>query len=817
MAGKSRETTTKFKVDISELKSGISEANRLIRLAKSEFNAASDGMENWSESADGIQAKLEQLNKVLDQEKKKLDLLKEAHARVVEEEGENSKAAQDLQIRINNQQAAVVKTEKSIKDYSAQLDKLEQESKTTKTETEKLTDTITGQSAVLEDLKKKYTDVAIEQGKNSKEARDLAKEIGELSSELKENQDKLEDTKRTADQFDQSLDNVNDSSVELSNGGFTVLKGALANLVADGFQRAISAAKDFVESAVETGMIFDSSMSQVGAVSGAAGKDLEKLRDKAREMGENTKFSASEAADAFNYMAMAGWKTEDMIDGIEGILSLAAASNTDLATTSDIVTDALTAMGYAAKDSGKLADVMAAASSNANTNVELMGETFQYVAPVAGALGFSMEDVASAIGLMANSGIKGSQAGTALRSVFSRLAAPPKEAATAMEILGISLTETDGTMKSLSEVMDDMRVAFDGLSEAEAAQYAKQLAGQEAMSGLLAIVNAAPEDYEKLSRAIYNSEDAAANMAATMQDNLGGDLTSFGSLIESVKITLYEGLEPVLRETIEEIKSFVKSIDWQAAAEKAGEAIGVIRNVLKWIADHGTEIMAVITGIVTGLVAFKAAMAIGKLVSAFSAFFSALSTGQGIITAVKAGMAALNIVLNANPVGIIIGLIATLTAAFIYLWNNCEGFREFWINLWEKIREAAGAAADWLAGVWESVKTFFTETIPTAFHDFIDSVKDFVSGIITWFKELPGKIYDVIVEIFAHLLAWGIELVRFVKEDIPKFIAGVIEWFKQLPGKVWDWLVETATKIFLWGLHIIETGRQKSQEVGMRR
>ena len=169
--------------------------------------------------------------------------------------------------------------------------------------------------------------------------------------------------------------------------------------------------------AVATASEFDSSMSKVSSVSGATGDELDKLREKAREMGAKTKFSASEAADAMNYMAMAGWKTQDMLDGIEGIMNLAAASGEDLATTSDIVTDALTAFGLTAADSGHFADILAAASSNANTNVAMMGETFKYCAPIAGALGFSAEDTAEAIGLMANSGIKSSQAGTALRTI----------------------------------------------------------------------------------------------------------------------------------------------------------------------------------------------------------------------------------------------------------------------------------------------------------------------------------------------------------------------------------------------------------------
>lgn len=299
--------------------------------------------------------------------------------------------------------------------------------------------------------------------------------------------------------------------------------------------------------AIKVGMTFEAEMSKVSAISGATGVDLQALTDKAKEMGAKTKFSATESAQAMEYMAMAGWKTTDMLNGIEGIMNLAAASGEDLATTSDIVTDALTAFGLSAQDSTHFADVLAAASSNANTNVSMMGETFKYVAPVAGALGFSVEDCGVAIGLMANSGIKAGQAGTSLRQMLSRLTKPTKEVQTAMNTLGLSLTDSVGNVKSLDTVMSDLRSGFSGLSKAEQTQIATSLAGQEAMSGLLAIVNASDEDFNKLKDSIYNADGAAAEMAATMQDNLTGQLTILKSEAEGLGIEIYESIEVPLK------------------------------------------------------------------------------------------------------------------------------------------------------------------------------------------------------------------------------------------------------------------------------
>ncbi len=325
-----------------------------------------------------------------------------------------------------------------------------------------------------------------------------------------------------------------------------------------GFTAAATAVGGFGTAAVKSGMNFDSAMSEVSAISGATEQDFQSLRDKALEMGAKTKFSASEAAAAMTYMGMAGWKAGDMISGIEGIMNLAAASGEDLATTSDIVTDALTAFGLSASDSGHFADVMAVASSNANTNVGMMGETFKYVAPVAGALGYSIDDTALAIGLMANSGIKASQAGTSLRSIMTRLstdagASSKKLGALGVltEKLGVEFYNTDGSARDLNDVLIDSRAVWSGLSEEQQITYAKTIAGQEAMSGWLALMNAAPADIDKLTASIKDCNGAAAEMAAIMIDNLAGDLTLLGSAFESLQIVISDALTPTLREFVQ--------------------------------------------------------------------------------------------------------------------------------------------------------------------------------------------------------------------------------------------------------------------------
>lgn len=309
---------------------------------------------------------------------------------------------------------------------------------------------------------------------------------------------------------------------------------------------------------VKTYMDFEAQMKKVQAISGASGADFEALTAKAKEMGAATQFSATESAQALEYMAMAGWKTDDMLGGISGIMDLAAASGEDLGRVSDIVTDALTAFGLQASDSAHFADVLAQASSNSNTNVSMMGMTFQYVAPLAGALKYSIEDVGIAMGLMANNSIKGEKAGTALRAMMTRLVDPPKEAGSAMDRLGITVKNADGTMKPFRQTMKDLRSTFAGLTDAEKAEAASAIAGQEAMSGFLAIVNASEADFDKLTASIDNAEGAASNMAKTVNDNLKGDLKSLSSVWESVQLEFMSGKgADGLREFVQGVKDDV--------------------------------------------------------------------------------------------------------------------------------------------------------------------------------------------------------------------------------------------------------------------
>ncbi len=422
--------------------------------------------------------------------------------------------------------------------------------------------------------------------------------------------------------------------------------------------------------AVKTAADFEAAMSEVGAISGASGEDMAKLTAKAKEMGATTAFSASESAEAMKYMAMAGWKTADMTEGIAGIMNLAAASGEDLATTSDIVTDGLTAFGMAAKESGRFADVMAATSSNANTNVALMGETFKYCASTAGAMGYSIEDISVAIGIMGNAGIKGSMAGTTLKNTIANLAKPTDAQAAVMKKLGISLTDSSGNMKSFAEVMDNLRSSFSGLSETEKAAAATTLAGKQSMAGLLTIVNASTEDFDKLTAAINGSSGSAEEMAAKMLDNLNGQLTLLKSAVEGIAITIGNKLMPYVK----------TAVSW---VQKAADYINNLNdaqldNIIKW------------AGI---------AAAIGPAIMIFGKIVTAVGTAQrifGTITKTIANFGGIMGVIT-SPAGIVIGVLAAIAlAAFLIIknWDKVKGFLQGVGSWFKNAFEKAGFSVE---------------------------------------------------------------------------------------------------------------------------
>ena len=559
-----------------------------------------------------------------------------------------------------------------------------------------------------------------------------------LQREIVETEQELQKLETQANQSATALQKIAATGEKLKTTGETI-SGVGTKLLP--VTAAVTAAGT---AAVTTAADFESAMSKVSAVSGATGDDLDALSKKAREMGSKTKFSASEAAEAMNYMAMAGWKTEDMLSGIEGVMNLAAASGEDLATTSDIVTDALTAFGLSADDSGHFADVLAAASSNANTNVSMMGETFKYCAPIAGALGFSVEDTAEAIGLMANAGIKSSQAGTSLRTIMNNLSGDVKICGSSIGEVTIATTNADGSMRNLSDILADCRTAFAGLTESEKASAAESLVGKNAMSGFLALMNAGEEDIAKLSGAIADCDGTAQSMADTMNDNLEGQLTILKSQLQELAISFGEVLLPAVKSIVSFLQGFI--------------------DVLNNMPDGMKQTIVTVALVAAAL--GPVLIIVGKIITAVGTIMTIVPKVAGVINTVKGAFAALNATMLANPIVLIIAAIAALVAACIYLWNTNEDFRQFWIDLWEDIKEVAiavweaiseflsnawGAIRQTAATVWNGISDFFSgiwDGIKSTVSTVAGAIRDFLSGVWNTIKSTATTVWTAISTFF---------------------------------------------------------------------
>lgn len=559
--------------------------------------------------------------------------------------------------------------------------------------------------------------------------------------------------------------------------------------------------------AVKTAADFDSAMSQVAAVSGATGKDFDTLRNKAREMGAKTKFSATEAAEAMNYMAMAGWKTEDMLSGIEGIMNLAAASGEDLATTSDIVTDALTAFGLSAKDSGHFADILAAASSNANTNVSMMGETFKYCAPIAGALGFSAEDTAEAIGLMANAGIKSSQAGTALRTIMNNLAGDVKISGKAIGDVTIATTNADGSMRDLSDILADCRSAFGNLTESEKAQAAESLVGKNAMSGFLALMNAGEGDIDKLSSAIDNCDGSAEKMAMTMQDNLAGQFTILKSQLQELAISFGDILMPAIRSIVSKLQGFVDKLNGMDEGTKR-----TIVTIALLVASIGPLLIIIGTTISKIGVAMQGFV---KLANGISKLKIAIQGGTGVLGKLGAALGGIS-----APVLAVVAVIAVLVAAFVHLWKTNEGFRDAIIGTWTRIKDTISGfcqgivdrlnalgfqftdIVDVLKTVWDGFCQVLAPIFEGVFNN-IANILSTVTGVIT-------GILDVFIGIFTGnwSQAWnGVkDIFSSIWNGISSFFTNILNVIKGVADVVLGWFgtswneVWTNIKTFFEGI-----------------
>lgn len=457
--------------------------------------------------------------------------------------------------------------------------------------------------------------------------------------------------------------------------------------------------------AVKTAADYESAMSNVKAITGATGKDFKSLEQLGKDLGASTAWSAKEVAQAMQYTGMAGWTAKDNINGLKGILDLASASGTDLAATSDIMTDAISAFGYKASDSAKFANVMTKACTSANVSVNTLGESYKYCGAICGTMGYSIDEVTTSLAVMGNQGIKGSQAGTALKNAISNMAAPTKNMKAAMDALGISITNQDGSMKSWGDVIKNLQSSFKGLTADQQAAYAKQLFGKESMAGMLAVINTSTSDYNALAKSIKNSGGAAEAAAQTQLNNLNGQLTLLKSALEGAAITIGDKLLPYIKNAVSWVQ---KATNWFNGLSDAQ-----VNMIMKFAG------IAAVVG--PALLVFgKMVSTVGKVVRTFGMVTGAIAKAQGVMALIT------------SPAGIVIAVLAAVAVAAFLIIKN-----------WDKIKPVVMKVKDAFMGVMPQIK----QTISTA----IKAIMPIIQTLISTFKEFLPKAINVAKQVITSI------------------------------------------------------------------
>lgn len=681
---------------------------------------------------------------------------------------------------------------------------------------------------------------------------------------------------------------------------------------------------------VKFGSNFEAAMSGVAATMGMTSTeinngsaDYERLKQAAKDAGATTKFSASQAAEALNYMALAGYDVDESIATLPTVLNLAVAGGMDLATASDMVTDSMSALGDMAGTADSFVDKMAKTSQKSNTSVAQLGEAILTVGGTAKSMAGGVDEMNTVLGILADNGIKGAEGGTALRNMILSLSAPTDTASAKMEELGLSVFDAEDKMRPMNDVFNDLNDILSTMTEGEQTQVLNTIFNKVDLKSVNALLANSGERFDELSGYIADCDGAAANMADTMNNNLQGSVTILQSALEGLGIAVYEQMEEPLKEAvkvgngyIDELSAALKENGPDGLVSALGQiladialraaefapqlielAVQLIKELAQGIIDNLPELMdaagkiadAILDGIgdlcpaldpvidaiknitdnlddialaaevaAIAFVGLKAGMAIQSAVKGFQeakltiALFKASAEGANIAQAALNGTLTLgetavalftgqvslaelataglskahgilNAVMSANPITLIVIAIAALVAIFVVLWNKCDWFREFWIGLWENIKEAASNALD-------AVVTFFTETIPNFIQSIVDwfnelperltewgenvyetvttAVQNTIESAVQFFSELPNKIAYCLGFCIGKIIKFGIDIVNWAITELPKFVDSVIKFFAELPGKAWKWLANAISKVSEFGSNLIKKGKE---------
>ena len=702
-------------------------------------------------------------------------------------------------------QTALKGVNSEIKNTQAQLKDVEKLLKLDPGNTELLAQKQKLLSDAVSETKEKLTTLktAAEQANTALANGDISQEqYDALQREIIETEQELKKLEEQAKQSDAALQKIAANGEKLKTVGDNISSTGQKMLPVTAAVTGLGTA------AVTTAANFESSMSQVQAtmgvtkdamstVDGQSVNTMDTLSELAKKMGAETAFSAKECADALNYLALAGYDTQQMCDTLPTVLNLAAAGDIDLASASDMVTDAMSALGMGVDESTKMVDQMAKTASSTNTSVAQLGEGILTIGATAKSIKGGTAELNTALGILANNGIKGAEGGTHLRNVILSLQNPTDKAAAQMDALGVSVYDSNGNMRSLNDILGDLNKSMDGMTSADKANIIATIFNKTDLASVNALLANTGDTWDSLQNSITNSAGAAQQMADTQLDNLQGQITILKSALEGLAISFGELLMPAIKQIVGWVQKFV---DWLNSM------------------DEGTKKVVVTVALLAAAIG-PVLIVIGKVISAVGTIMTVVPKIASAISAVKTAFAALNVTMLANPIVLIIAAITALVAAFIYLWNTNEGFRQFWIDLWEGIKQAVitawNAITSFLSTAWESILSlaqtvwgaisgFFT-TLWEGIKGVFTSAWEAISGVMTTIWNTITSIWQSIYDTISPLLEAFRYLFETIFEAIRILIERALTAISQKISEIWNGIVTFLTPILETIKNIFQT------------
>ncbi len=777
------EAKVRFTADTKELTQQIKSAesamkmlNATMKLNQAEFRTTGDQAEYLKNKQKVLQAELETNRIKQEALSGKVEAAKNIY-------GENSAEVQNWTSKLIYAQAQQKKLEAELSECTQALNENTAAEERGSTPLEELNTLIGTQKSQLEQLKNEFRNVALQQGTSSQEAQELKGKIDALNSELDANESKLREV-------DGALEEAGREAETSANGGWSVLNQVIADLASNAIQAAISKLEEFGKSVVQSGIDFSSSLSNVQALSGATTEEMTQLEESARKLGSSTIYSATDVSDAFGYMALAGWDAEEMMQGVDGVLNLAAASNMDLAQASDIVTDYLTAFGLEAKDAGGFVDQMAYAMSNSNTDVAQLGEAYKNVAATASSLGYSVEDTTAVLMTMADAGVKGGEAGTGLSAIMTRLATDTKSCASDLEEYGVHVYDAEGNMNDLGSILEGCRGVWNDLSTEEQAAMAKSIAGQShysqfatIMAGLQEGADGASSSFrenanalEEVKSASQEGKSAAEEMARIMNDNLGGDLANLTSAIDEFKRKIFDGIENPMRDIVQFI---------------TGSVIPAATQVLQFIQQHSTAfgiLAGAIAVIVAGIGLYNAVQAVKAAMNAAEA----ASLGALMVAQISATATAWAAVLPYIAIVAAIAAVIAIIVICVTHWDQIKAkvlevattvrtkVTQAWNNLKSNMSNVMDSIRSKVQSAWQTIKTNIINPIQDAYNNVTQKISDLKSKIEEKINDIKSKVQETFQSIREKMES----PIQAAKDTIDGIISTIKGWFPLSIGNV---------------------------------